>query len=44
MDFHGYLVLEDCVSLLQATFEACGDFTQDFPLGRFLKFLGYVFN
>ena len=42
-------MLEDCVGLLQAIFEACGDFTQDFPLGRFagehfLKFLGYVFN
>ena len=49
VDFHRYLVLEDCVVHLQAVYSRCGDFIQGFALGcfvreNFLKLLGYVMN
>ena len=49
VDFHGFRVLGDCVSHLEAVYSSCGDFMQGFRLGRsakehFLKLLGSVMN
>ena len=49
VDFHGFRVLEDCASHLEAVYSSRGDFMQGFRLGRstrehFLKMLGGVMN
>ena len=49
VDFHGFRVLEDCASHLEAVYNNRGDFMQGFRLGRsvrehFLKLLGSVMN
>ena len=49
VDFHGFRVLEDCVSHLATIYSSRGDFMQGFRLGRsarehFLRILGSVMN
>ena len=48
-DFHGFQVLEECVSHLEAVYNNHGDFMQGFLFGRFVrehfsKLLGSVMN
>ena len=49
IDFHGFRVLEDCVSHLVTIYSSRGDFMQGFRLGcfareHFLRMLGSVMN
>ena len=49
VDFHGFRVLEDCASHLEAVYSSRGDFMQGFRLGHsarehFLKLLGSLMN
>ena len=49
MDFYGFRVPEDCISHLVMIYSSCGNFMQEFRIGRsarehLLKMLGCVLN